>query len=415
VKIIFIHQNFPGQFRHLAPALARNGHQVLGIGINKPAHPTPGVKVILHQPQNPDKKSSTKPSDELQDHHAKVVRGKSVANVLTNLKAEGFVPDLICAHSGWGEAYFIKDVFPEVPLLVYAEYYYGGDAGDAHFDPEFSHWSLADEQRLRLKNTHLLHALIEADCGLSPTRFQRDRHPGELCSKIQVIHDGIDTERFCPDPKASVSLKQAGITLTCNDEVVTFVARELEPYRGYHSFMRSLPLLMQLRPQARIVIVGGSGVSYGAAPPGKRSWKDLFFQEVGDRIDQKRVHFVGKVPHLVLTQLMQVSSVHVYLTYPFVLSWSMLEAMSVGCLIVGSRTGPVEEFVEHEKTGLLVDFFDPEGIARTVADAIERRRELSPIRAEARQLIIGHYDLNTRCLPAQIRLLNDLAASSTRT
>ncbi len=408
MKIIFIHQNFPGQFRHLAPALARDGHQVLGIGINRPSHPTPGVKVILHHPQNLDKKSSIKPSDELQDHHAKVVRGQSVAQVLASLKAEGFVPDLICAHSGWGEAYFIKDVFPQTPLLVYAEYYYGGNGGDAHFDPEFSRWSLADEQRLRLKNTHLLHALIEADCGLSPTRFQRDRHPGELRSKIRVIHDGIDTDQFRPDPGASVSLKKAGLTLTRADEVVTFVARELEPYRGYHSFMRALPRLLALRPKAQAVIVGGSGVSYGAPPPGKQSWKDIFYREVADQIDPARVHFVGRVPHHNLTQLMQISSAHVYLTYPFVLSWSMMEAMSIGCLVVGSKTAPVEEFIEHEQTGLLVDFFSPTEIAETVADALKNRDKLQHLGAAARAHIAQHYDLQRHCLPAQMALLNAL-------
>jgi len=409
MKFIFIHQNFPGQFKHLAPALAAQGHEVLGIGINQPAHPTPGVKVILHRPHHLNEKPG---SAELQDHHAKILRGKSTAGVLSKLKEAGFRPDVICAHSGWGEAYFVKDVFPDVPLLVYAEYYYGGPLGDAYFDPEFSRQTLADDQRLRLKNTHLLHALTAADCGLSPTVFQRDRHPAELREKIKAIHDGIDSERFHPEPNANVTLKQAGITLTGHEEVITFVARELEPYRGYHIFMRALPLLLKLRPKAQVVIVGGSGVSYGAAPADKRSWKDIFFQEVAEHVDKKRVHFVGKVPHHALTQLMQVSSAHVYLTYPFVLSWSMLEAMSIGCLIVGSRTGPVEEFIEHEKTGLLVDFFDPEGLARTVADAVEHRESLTHLRTAARKLVLERCDLNSICLPAQMRLLSDLADST---
>ncbi|MBS1198751.1 MAG: glycosyl transferase group 1 [Proteobacteria bacterium] len=408
MNIVFIHQNFPGQFKHLAPALASSGHQVLAIGINKPAYPTPGVKVILHRPQYLNDKLPGKLNDELQDHHAKILRGRSVANVLTKLKREGFVPDVICAHSGWGEAYFIKDVFPQTPLLVYAEYYYGGNGGDAHFDPEFFRQSLADDQRLRLKNTHLLHALIEADCGLSPTLFQRDRHPSGLRDKIRVIHDGIDTNRFRPNPDASVSLKQAGLILTKADEVITFVARELEPYRGYHIFMRALPRLLELRPQAQVVIVGGSGVSYGAPPPEKKSWKDIFYREIAGQIDPKRVHFVGKVPHQNLTQLLQISSAHVYLTYPFVLSWSMMEAMSIGCLIIGSKTAPVEEFIEHEKTGLLVNFFSPMEIADTVAEALKNRDKLQAICTAARNLIVAQYDLQMHSLPRQVAILQAL-------
>ena len=204
---------------------------------------------------------------EIQELHTKQIRGRAVAHLILKLKQDGFTPDVVCAHSGWGEALFIKDVLPRTPLVVYAEYYYGSDDGDAYFDPEFSIPTQADHERLRLKNTHLLHALAAADCAISPTRFQRDRHPEFMRAKIRVIHDGIDTDRFIPDPKASITLRKAGLTLTPSDEVVTFVARELEPYRGYHMFMRALPHLMKLRPNMQVIIVGGEGVSYGPPPP----------------------------------------------------------------------------------------------------------------------------------------------------
>ena len=264
-------------------------------------------------------------------------------------------------------------------------------------------------ERLRVKNTHLLHALMAADCGLSPTVFQRNSHPELLRSRIKVIHDGIDSSVFKPDPQAFVRLRKAGLTLKPEDEVVTFVARELEPYRGYHNFMRALPQLMHKRPRAQIVVVGGSGVSYGAKPPEGKTWKEIFHREVASLIDPKRLHFVGRLSHEVLMQLMQVSAVHVYLAYPFVLSWSLLEAMSIGCLVVGSRTGPVEEVIRHGNTGLLVDFFNPLGIADTVAEALERRTELLPLRVEARRMILQHYELKTRCLPAQLDLLYSIA------
>ncbi|MBK7674893.1 MAG: glycosyltransferase [Candidatus Accumulibacter sp.] len=414
MKIIFIHQNFPGQFKHLAPALAAGGDEVIALGINRPAYATAGVRVILHRPQAANAEAFKEAPIDVQETLAKTTRGHSVARCLSRLKEQGFVPDVIVAHSGWGEAYFIKDVFPGVPLIVYAEYFYGTEGGDAYFDPEFTRSSLEGLERLRLKNTHLLHALVAADQGLSPTRFQRDRHPQLLRQKISVIHDGIDSERLKPNPGARVHLKRAGLDLGSTDEVVTFVARELEPYRGYHIFMRALPELLVLRPRLQVVVVGGHGVSYGAAPPAGTTWKDVFFNEVADRIDRRRVHFVGRLPHEVLTQLMQVAAVHLYLTYPFVLSWSLMEAMSIGCLIVASRTAPVEELIEHGRTGLLVDFFDAHQIALTVADALQRRAELIPLRRAARQHIVQGYDLKTRCLPAQVELLRRVgqAASS---
>ena len=411
MRILFIHQNFPGQFKHLAPALAALGHEVVALGVNKPKYATPGVRVVLHRPQAAKANPSSLPG-ELLELQAKIARGHSVATAMQSLKRGGFVPDVIYAHSGWGEALFIKDVYPEVPLLVYAEYYYGTTGGDANFDPEFTKWTLESAERLKIKNTHLLNALMDADHGLSPTHFQRDRHPKSLQSNISVIHDGIETDRFKPSPSTFVSLKKAGITLRVEDEVVTFVARELEPYRGYHMFMRALPQLMASRPNAQVVVVGGSGVSYGAAPPEGSTWKDIFLKEVAKHIDPKRLHFVGAVPHETLTQLMQVSTVHVYLTYPFVLSWSMLEAMSVGCLVVGSRTGPVQEVITHGKNGLLVDFFNPAEIASTVADALQRRKELQQLRVAAREYAIQNYDLLTHCLPAQIALVKQMALNA---
>ena len=412
MKILLIHQNFPGQYKHLAPALAERGHEVIALGINKPAHPSPGVRVILHRPPPPAADWFKEAPLEMRELHTKQIRGHAVAHLTLKLKQEGFVPDVVCAHSGWGEALFIKDVLPHTPLIAYAEYYYGTEGGDAYFDPEFSTSTLADRERLRLKNTHLLHSLAAADVAISPTRFQRDRHPDFLRQKIRVIHDGIDTECFVPNPLASVTLRKAGLTLTKNDEVITFVGRELEPYRGYHMFMRALPRLMQLRPHAQIIVVGGDGVSYGAAPPAGHTWKSMFLSEVAGQIDLKRLHFVGKVPHEVLTQLMQISSAHVYLTYPFVLSWSLIEAMSIGCLIVGSRTAPVEEVITHGENGLLVDFFNPEEIATTVANALEHRETFHALRTHARAQAVRDYDLRQRCLPEQIALVESFAANA---
>ncbi|MFO1329536.1 MAG: glycosyltransferase [Rubrivivax sp.] len=404
MNVLFVHQNFPGQFKHLAPALAARGHQVLALGMHAPEVTLPGVThLLVKAPGAADRVRRTDP--DLRELHAKFVRGQATAAALQQVVDKGFVPDLVYSHPGWGESFFLRDVAPAARQVVFAEYYYGEAGGDIAFDPEFSTPSSQALMRSRIKNTHLLHALSMADAAVSPTEFQRSQHPAWARPRIEVIHDGIDTAQFVPDPQAVVRLRRAGLTLRPGDEVVTFVARQLEPYRGYHHFMRALPLLQKLRPQAQVVIVGGDGVSYGAAAPEGKTWKQIFLDEVVARLDLKRVHFVGRVQHEVLTQLMQVSAAHVYLTYPFVLSWSMLEAMSIGCLIVGSRTAPVEEVVEHGRNGLLVDFFDPEALAHTVADALQRRDALAPLRRQARQDTIDRFDLRTRCLPRQLAFL----------
>lgn len=406
MRFLFVHQNFPGQFRHVSAGLAARGDEVVALGINKPREPIPGVRNVLYRPRPAAPAELKHPLDgplaELQD---KWHRGEAAARAMEALRKTGFVPDVVVAHSGWGEAQFAKDVFPSARLVVYAEYFYGAEGGDFAFDPEFSRPSLQARERVRVKNTHLLHALSACDFAMTPTEFQKSQHPAWARERIHVIHEGINTQRFRPDPAASVQLKGAGLTLRPGDEVVTFSVRHLEPYRGYHIFMRALPLLQKLRPNARVVLVGGSGCSYSGAPPEGKSWRDVFLSEVRAKLDMSRVHFVGTVPHEVLTQLMQVSALHVYLTYPFVLSWSLMEAMSVGCLVLASDTAPVREVIEHGRNGLLTSIFDTEALARAMADALAHGAALRPLRSAARESIVKGYDLKSHCLPRQVELL----------
>lgn len=427
MKILFIHQNFPGQFVHLAPALAKLGHEVVALGSRLPAPQLPGVRYLAYvsQPIGPchpvgagdsgGHKGSTQngasaavpiglnpPSPVLAIAHSfegKLARADCAAQAMDKIKTGGFVPDLVIAHSGWGEALFVKAVFPSAHLQIYAEYFYGSDGGDVGFDPEFSTQNVYSRQRTAVNNLHLMQALVGCDAAVSPTQFQKAQHPLTLQSKISVIHDGIDTHRFVPNPRSWVSLENAGIKLTAADEVITFVARQLEPYRGYHTFMRALPELLSRRPNAQVLIVGGDGVSYGSNPPPGYTWKQLFLNEVRAKIDRQRVHFVGSVPHATLTKLLQLSSVHVYLTYPFVLSWSLLEAMSMGCLVVASDTAPVREVIEDGHNGLLIDFFDAQGLAKRVADALAQKQALADCRLQARRTVVQRFDLKSVCLP----------------
>jgi glycosyltransferase involved in cell wall biosynthesis len=209
-----------------------------------------------------------------------------------------------------------------------------------------------------------------------------------------------------PDRSATFKIPQTDIALTGEDEVVTYVARNLEPYRGFPSFMRSLPVILAQRPKAQVLVVGGDGVSYGPKPPKGTTFRALLLKELGCGIDLTRVHFLGRIPYSSYVRLLQVSRVHVYLTYPFVLSWSMLEAMSAGCLVVGSSTPPVKEVIRDGRNGLLVDIFSPDAISRRVIEGLANRENFDAIRISARKTIIEHYDLKTICLPAQLRLLN---------
>lgn len=412
MQILFVHQSFPGQYVHLAPALAARGHDVVALTTAAaPASIAPGVKIVRYAIRRGNTPGMHRWAAEFE---TKILRAEAAARVAHALKAQGFMPDVICAHPGWGEAMFLKDVWPRAGLLSYCEFYYKAEGSDVDFDPEFSAPSVETNARLRAKNACNLLSLEAADWCVSPTEWQRSLFPHWVQPRISVVHDGIDTEVARPDPEARFLLEDAGIELTSGDEVVTFVSRNLEPYRGYHVFMRALPELLRERPSARVLIVGGDKVSYGAPPSGEKSWKEIFLAEVAADLDLSRVHFLGTLPYPRLLNLLQVSAAHVYLSYPFVLSWSLLEAMSIGCLVVGSRTAPVEEVVRHGENGLLVDFFDPPTLARTIASVLANPEAYVPLRKKARSHVIERYDLRSTCLPRHIALVESLRTSVAR-
>lgn len=397
MRVLFLHQNFPGQFSHLARALAQEGHTVRALAIS-PRLAIPGVEVVRYVPA---RNSTRGIAPWAVDFETKTIRAEASARKMAELYAEGFVPNVVIGHHGWGETWLVKDVWPRVPLLCLQEFYYGADLD---FDPEFLHPGRDGAYRFRLKNFGLLPALDTMDWGMSPTPWQRAQFPARYLDRISVSFEGIDTEVASPKPIAGVTLGSPAVKLEAGEEIVSFVSRALEPYRGYHSFMRALPRLLELRPRARVVIVGGDANGYGATPS-SGTWREKYLAEVRERIDLSRVHFVGRVAHGDLIDLFRITSCHVYLTYPFVLSWSMLEAMSTGALVLGSRTGPVQDAIVDGESGLLVDFFDPEGIARRVAEVLAEPERFRPLRERARQSMLERFSL-ARCLPRQLALVN---------
>jgi glycosyltransferase involved in cell wall biosynthesis len=399
-RFLFIHQNFPGQFVHMAQALVQQGHEVVALGIKGKA--LPGVQFIRYEPRPPQRMSDVEVA---RDFEVKIVRGLACAQVMEQLKGRGFAPDTIVAHPGWGESLFCKDVWPDVRLLMFGEFFYSTQGADYNFDPEFGRESIADRSRLRLKNTVHLHALHACDAGYTPTRWQWGQLPAEYRHKFQVIFDGIDTERVAPAPDAFVQLRRDNVRLKPGDEIITFVNRNLEPYRGFHVFMRALPEILRQRPHARCLIVGGDEVSYGSKPRQGGTWRDVMMAEVGARLPMDRVHFLGNLAYADYLRVIQVSACHVYLTYPFVLSWSCLEAMSAGRVVVASGTEPVREVLEDGVNGLLVDFFDTAALARQVVEVLAEPGRHAELGARARQHVREHYDLRTRCLPRALELI----------
>ncbi|OGV56292.1 MAG: glycosyl transferase family 1 [Lentisphaerae bacterium GWF2_44_16] len=406
MKILFVHQNFPGQYKHLAAELARNrNNKVYSISEEKPERKLwlkhHNINYCFYKkPEGAGKNTHRY----LEAFEEQVRRGQAVARICIQLRKIGFIPDIICAHPGWGEALFLKDVFPEAKLLSFCEFYYGGKS-TLNFDPEFSNNEIDSSAKLRIMNSHLLLSLDACERGISPTRWQHENHPEAYKDKISVIFDGIDTDVAKPEPSASFKLPDGQI-LTVKDEVISFVNRNLEPYRGWHIFCRALPDILKRRPKARIIIVGGDEVSYGTKLPPGKTYKQKYLDEV--KPDLSRVHFTGKIPYSNLISLFQIAKAHIYLTYPFVLSWSMLEAMSCGCPVIGSRTKPVEEMITDGETGFLSDFFDSAALAEKVDNVISDRENSVRIGKNAREFILRNYDLKKVCLPAQMRLISDI-------
>lgn len=406
-RILFIHQNIPGQFPHLIRYYATDPEteamaigetrwvkQNLGKLPNRFRVATYEMPTGLKQPDHPYLESTT----------LAVHRATAVANRLSRLAKDGFVPDIVVAHPGWGETLFVKDVLPSARLVSYCEYFYRAQGQDVGFDPEYPA-KPDDIMRLRVRNGINLLGLDAMDDGIAPTQWQRRCFPEEYHARIEVVHDGVDTDLVRPDDSATFTLP-TGAILKSDQEVITFVNRNLEPLRGFHVFMRALPEFLRSRPRAIVVIVGGDDVSYGPHPV-QKSFREQLLSELSEPLKPflDRIHFLGRIPYGAYRRLLQVSTSHVYLTYPFVLSWSMLEAMASGCLVIGSATPPVAEVIQHEVNGLLVDFFDIEMLVRTMRFACERRRNLEETAARGRSTIVERFDLRRICLPQQIHLV----------
>jgi glycosyltransferase involved in cell wall biosynthesis len=400
MNVLFVHNNFPAQFRNLASELAgRPRFNVAAIGAET-AQSLPNVDLRRYR-MPPYNVSQTHPFARRFDIECR--RATEVLFALTELRESGFVADVIVAHCGWGESLPLRIVFPKAKIIIYCEFYYRPEGQDIHFDPEGPQLGLDGLVGLHCKNASTLLSLAEADIGISPTEWQRLTYPPEYRGKIQVVHEGVDGDLLRPNALARFALPD-GAVLQKGQEIVTYVARNLEPMRGYHILMRALPKILAERPEARIVIAGGDGVSYGASPPEGSSWKTIYLDEISNRIDLSRVHFLPMLPYDDYVRLLQVSRAHVYLTYPFVLSWSLVEAMALACTIVASDTAPVREAITDGVSGILSPFHDPVPLADKIVKILAEPQRYAHLGEAARATALTHYSAEA-CLDRALSIL----------
>lgn len=412
MNILFVHQNMPGQYRELVQWLAaQGGHRIFFLTQKKDAPNLPGVETRIYKAHRKPLKDAYGLSKVWEEAAG---AGFGAAMAARQIETEdGFIPDIVIGHVGWGELTFFKQVWPDVPIIGFFEYYYNMTGGLVGFDPEervseHAPFLMAARNSVPLANIEVV------DQGHAPTLWQRDRFPESFHNRMYVCHDGIRTDRLLPDPNVELHLGRLQHPIRKGDEVLTYVARNLERARGFHVFMRALPRIMRERPNARVLIVGGNEVSYGGKSHDPKGLRGEMEREVGDDLDWDRLHFLGRIPYPDYQKLVQISRCHVYLTMPFVLSWSLLESMSMGATVVAADVAPVREAITHGETGMLVNFHDPQALAAQVVDVLGQPEKYAHLGVAARAHVVREYDFLTKCLPEHIAQINALVSADKR-
>jgi len=412
MKILFVHQNMPGQYRELLQWLAaQGGHELVFLTQRNPAPQLPGVKSVIYKPHHTPDKDAYGLSKVWEEATG---AGFGAAMAARQLEREdGFKPDLVLGHTGWGELLFFKEIWPDVPILGFFEYFYLRSGGLVGFDPE-EPVSEHTPFLLHARNAVPFASIHTVDLGHVPTEWQKNTFPGSFHDKLYTCHDGIRTDLLGPDPKASLPLGRLGRAVTREDEIFTYMARNMERARGFHIFMRALPKILAARPNARVIIIGGDDTSYGSKSRHPGGFRGEMEAEVGHLLDWDRVHFVGRVPYSSYCQIVQLSRCHIALTMPFVMSWSLLETMAMQATVVSSDVAPVREAITHGETGLLVNFFDHDALAEQVIDVLANPGAYAHIGPAARAHVVGKYDFLTRCLPEHIARMNSLVPKASQ-
>ncbi|NMC31916.1 MAG: glycosyltransferase [Veillonellaceae bacterium] len=386
MKVLFAHRVFPGQFNHLVQYLSRdNRHTVKFLAYQLHEEPPAAVQVVRYQPSRAAH-DTTHPC--VMSSESAVLFGQAAYRAAAQLKLQGFEPDVIFGHSGWGPTLYLRDLFPKAIFLGYFEWFYRARGSSHGFHPNIP-LTPEFEQQIRTKNVPILLDLTAAQAGITPTHWQRQQFPAEYRHKIEVIHDGVDTDFFSP-ARQDLHLPRLGLDLRGKRQIVTYVATGMEPMRGFPEFMKMASWLQRRFPHCEVVVVGEDRTEYSNPLASGKTYRQLMLELFP--YDMGRLHFTGRLSLEEYRQVLQASAVHVYLTFPFILSWSALEAMSCGCLVVGSATPPVQEVIQDKTNGLLADFFDVRGLAERVAMVLDNPAAFDFLRENARETVLQKYD-----------------------
>ncbi|MCR5880309.1 glycosyltransferase [Phenylobacterium sp. J367] len=385
-SVLFVHNNFPAQFRDLAGALRDAGVACYAIG----AHTSKGVPGVMQTKYKLGRGSTPNLLPLAVRAEADMLRGRAAYRAGQALKEQGVEPDVIVGHPGWGETLFLDELWPDARQVAFAEFFYHGRGLDIGFDTEFG---APTEEAILLgksKNATMALAYTDADVIVSPTEFQASTLPDVFRPRLRVFHEGVDVEAIRPGPAEPFELPD-GRTIAPGTPVITHINNAMEPMRGLHILARALPKLLAAVPEAHVIIIGQEDKrGYGGAAPDGLTWKEFIFRDVP--IDPERVHFLGRVPHAQMLAALRLSTAHVYYTYPFVLSWSLAEAMASGCYVIGSDTPPLRDAIQDGVHGRLLPFFDVSALSEAMIDACRDPGSKTGMRKAARATAEAMFD-----------------------
>jgi len=405
VKILIIHQNFPGQFRQLVPHLLAQGHDLRALCSHKRSIDLP-IQLDRYEP--PDEKALHNPVHGLCFWSEALIRAPIVWQHCLSFFNQGWHPDLILGHSGWGETLLLHEIWPNIPQIIWPEMWIQPIHAGIGIEEGRDEPTLAQRMEFESRNQLTRAALSHATAWVVATRHQAESFPSDLrCQRLNIIHEGINTAVARPDLTANYIVR--GISIDSKVPTITFVNRNLERLRGFHQFMRALPIIQRCHPTVRVMIIGDNGTGYAGGEVDGRSLREVMLEELDGQLDIERLHFLGRIPYQALIAILQASWVHVYLTYPYILGWSLLEAMACGCCIVGSSGMPLEEVIQHSKNGMLVKMDQPKKLAYMICSLLANSGLRQQLGSQARLDSLG-WDQSIM-LPRLEELLLSVAAS----
>ena len=399
MHVLFAHKSFPAQFGQIMTHLVtEHGAECTFVSEKSTKTISADVRRIEFKPR---RVASMGTSYFGRSHETQMWRSQGIVESLA--EQPDLRPDLVVAHSGFFTSAFFRELY-DCPIVNLFEYYYHPTESDCDFRSDLFSRNIIQDMQTRVRNSVFLLDLENCDFGYCPTDWQRSLFPEEFQSKLTTAHDGIDTNYWRPATSGSAIQRiRESLEIPNNMKVVTYVTRGFESMRGFDIFMKFAKRLCDSRVDVVVLVVGSDHVCYGADRQitDGLSFKDWVLQQ--DDYDLNRIRFLGHVPSDTVRDVYQISDLHVYLTAPFIVSWSPLEAMSSGCLMLGSDTQPVQEVVGHGENGLLSDFFDVDRMVDQARCCLDEPHTFRPLRAAARQTIKQRFSLEA-CLPKLMEL-----------